>query len=299
MPPQSLERAGQPNVRSLNPMHKTQPDKILVFIPAYNCAPQIPRVLAKLAAVPSGTFAQVLVVDNQSKDGTPAAATEAASKLTGPGLSGPDILIVRNNDNYGLGGSHKSAFAHAAANAFTHVIVLHGDDQGRIEDVLPVLAAGLHRRFDCCLGSRFSRRSTLHGYALTRRLGNFVFNALFTLVSGRVITDLGSGLNIIGRRVFSDPALLRYSDDLRFNCYLLLGLVDARRTFRFFPIHWSEEDQISNVKIVSQSLNTLKILWQYLTSRRTFRTADHRAISRPTYTFNVVHHQPALPESTQ
>lgn len=286
MPLQPLDRAGGLADRT--------PDKILVFIPAYNCAPQIPRVLAKLAQVPPGTFAQILVVDNQSKDGTAAAATEAASKLTGL-----DILIVRNNDNYGLGGSHKSAFAYAAANAFTHVIVLHGDDQGRIEDILPVLALGLHRRFDCCLGSRFARRSTLHGYALTRRLGNFVFNALFTLVSGRWITDLGSGLNIISRRVFTDPALLRYSDDLRFNCYLLLGLVDARHTFRFFPIHWSEEDQISNVKIVSQSLNTLKILWQYLINRRTFRTADHRATPRPAYTFDIIHHQPALPESTR
>lgn len=285
MPPQSLERAGQPNDRSLKP----EIDKILVFIPSYNCAPQIPRVLARLAAVPPGTFAQVLVVDNQSKDGTAAAASEAARNL-----AGTDILIVRNNDNYGLGGSHKSAFAYAAANAFTHIIVLHGDDQGRIDDILPVLAAGLHRRFDCCLGSRFSRRSTLQGYALTRRLGNFVFNALFTVVSGRWITDLGSGLNIFSRRVFDDPALLRYSDDLRFNCYLLLGLVDARRTFRYFPIHWSEEDQISNVKIVSQSLNTLKILWQYLTRRRAFRTADHRAIPRAAYTFNVVHHQAAF-----
>ena len=97
----------------------------------------------------------------------------------------------------------------------------------------------------------------------------------------------------------TDPAVLRYSDDLRFNCYLLLGLVDRRYTFRYFPIHWSEEDQISNVKIVSQSLNTLKILWLYLTSRQAFRTADHRAISRPTYTFNVVHHQPALAAPSQ
>ncbi len=287
MPLESLDRAS------------STPDRILVFIPAYNCAPQIPRVLAKLAAAPPGTFAQVLVVDNQSKDGTAAAASEAAGKLTGPGLSRTDILIVRNNDNYGLGGSHKSAFAHAASNGFTHVVVLHGDDQGRIDDVLPVLASGLHRRVDCALGSRFSRRSTLHGYSFTRRLGNFVFNALFSLVSGRIVTDLGSGLNVIGRRTFTDPSLLRYSDDLRFNCYLLLGLIDSGQTFRYFPIHWSEEDQISNVKIVSQSLNTLKILWQYLTNRRAFQTADHRATPRAAYTFDTIHHQPALSSPAQ
>ncbi len=278
MTPLSPERAvREPQLGS------AAPDRLLVFIPAYNCAPQIGRVLTKFNALPRGTFEEILVVDNQSKDNTREAALDAAQIVRDI-----KVTVVRNRDNYGLGGSHKSAFAYASAQGFTHVIVLHGDDQGDIADVLPVLAAGLHRRYDCCLGSRFSRRSKLKGYALTRRLGNFVFNALFSLVSGRVITDLGSGLNIINRATFTDPAILRYSDDLRFNCYLLLGLVDAGRSFRFFPISWAEEDQISNVKIVSQSINTLKILVQYLFSRRTFRTGEHRAIARPAYQFNVL-----------
>ncbi len=198
------------------------------------------------------------------------------------------VKVVRNQQNYGLGGSHKAAFAYAAEHGFTHVVVLHGDDQGDIADVLPILAAGQHLRFDCCLGSRFARGSRLRGYAPTRRLGNYVFNALFSLVSRRFITDLGSGLNVFSRRVFADPALLRYSDDLRFNCYLLLGLVDAGRSFRYFPITWSEEDQVSNVKIVSQSLNTLKILVQYLFARGAYRSTDHRATAHATYSFDVL-----------
>ncbi len=263
------------------------PDRILVFIPAYNCAPQIGRVLAQFNDVPPGVFEQILVIDNQSKDGTAAAALEAANSV-----QSAKVLVVRNRENYGLGGSHKSAFAYAIDHGFTHVVVLHGDDQGRIADVLPLLTAGLHRRFDCCLGSRFSRRSTLAGYSTIRKVGNYIFNALFSLVSGRKITDLGSGLNVISRAAFSDPALLRYSDDLRFNCYLLLGLVDSGKTFRYFPIHWAEEDQISNVKIVSQSLNTLKILVQYLFARKRFRTGEHRAIPRSSYRFDILGQAP-------
>ena len=258
-------------------------DRILLFIPAYNCAPQIGRVLAQLADLPSGLFEEVLVVDNGSSDGTREAALSAAKQVTHA-----PVTIVRNHDNYGLGGSHKAAFAYASAQAFTHVVVLHGDDQGRIANILPVLASGMHRRYTCCLGSRFARRSRLQGYAWTRRFGNYVFNALFSLVSGRFITDLGSGLNIFSPSVFADPFLLHYSDDLRFNCYLLLGLVDSGRSFRYFPIQWSEEDQISNVKIVSQSMNTLKVLWQYLFKRSFFRTADHRTTARTSYTFGIV-----------
>lgn len=260
-----------------------QQDRILLFIPAYNCAPQIPRVLEQLRGVPPSTFAEVLVVDNHSKDGTREAAIAAAKTL-----SAPRVQVVQNSENYGLGGSHKSAFAYAAANGFTHVAVLHGDDQGKVADLLPVLDAGLHRRFDACLGSRFMKGAKLKNYSAFRIFGNHVFNALFTVTSGRRITDLGSGLNIFGRKVIEDPGVLRYSDDLRFNCYLLLGLVSGNKTFQFFPIHWSEEDQISNVKMFSQSMRTLGILWQYLTSRNGFRTQDHRDHPREQYTFRLL-----------
>lgn len=260
-----------------------QQDRILLFIPAYNCAPQIPRVLEQLRHVPGGTFAEVLVVDNHSKDETREAAIGAAKMLRPL-----RVQVVQNSENYGLGGSHKSAFAYAAANGFTHVAVLHGDDQGKVADLLPVLEAGLHRTYDACLGSRFMKGSRLKNYSGFRIFGNHVFNALFTATSGRRVTDLGSGLNIFGRRVFEDPAVLRYSDDLRFNCYLLLGLVSGKKSFLFFPIQWSEEDQISNVKMFSQSMRTLGILWQYLTSRKAFRTEDHRDRPREQYTFRVL-----------
>ena len=42
--------------------------------------------------------------------------------------------VVRNRENYNLGGSHKVAFDYAVAQGFTHVIVLHGDDQADIAD---------------------------------------------------------------------------------------------------------------------------------------------------------------------
>ncbi len=53
---------------------KTTPEKLLVFIPCYNCALQIGRVLAQLKGPLAQRFAEVLVLDNGSKDGTVAAA---------------------------------------------------------------------------------------------------------------------------------------------------------------------------------------------------------------------------------
>jgi len=258
-------------------------DKILLFIPAYNCAPQIVRVLRKLNDIPVGAFYEALVLDNQSRDETVQAALTVMSEV-----ASMPVTIARNSRNYGLGGSHKSAFRYALDHGFTHVAVLHGDDQGSLVDLLPVLQSGLHLRADACLGSRFMGGAKTSGYSRLRILGNHCFNLLFSLALRQRITDLGSGLNLIGRTIFSDPSVLRYSDDLCFNHYLLLNLVDKGRRFEFFPISWREEDQVSNARLVSMTLKMLANLREYLFRRKRFRLDDHRSTPVAEYTFEVM-----------
>lgn len=257
-------------------------DRILVFIPCYNCELQIGRVLAQFTEEISERFEEVLVLDNGSKDRTlemaiASAGTAHVNKVT----------IGRNLENYNLGGSHKTAFAYAEASGYTHVVVLHGDDQGDIRDIIPVIDQGWHRTFDACLGSRFMHKSKLIGYSNFRVFGNHVFNLLFSIGSFSRVADLGSGLNIFARSIFNDQAVLRYSDDLRFNIYLLLSAIDQKRNLKFFPISWREVDQVSNVKMTSQALKTLSILWDYIFRRVRFRSNDHRAVAYTNYDFDV------------
>ena len=259
------------------------PDKILAFIPCYNCAPQIGRVLRQFKGPVGDRINEILVLDNGSGDGTVDRAIKAA-----PEAEVGRLTVARNQANYNLGGSHKAAFAYAAAHDFTHVLILHGDDQGSIADIEPVLQQGLHRVNDACLGARFARGSRLLGYSVFRIFGNHVFNALFTIGTGRRVLDLGSGLNIVGAAVFKDPSVLRYADDLRFNIFLLLGLFDAGRRVLFFPISWREDDQVSNVKMTSQALRTLAILRDRTLRRSAFRRTDFRAVRHERYAFDVV-----------
>jgi len=258
-------------------------DKILAFVPCYNCAPQIGRVLGQFGGEVAKRIDEVLVLDNGSQDGTVEAAITAASAA-----QVPRVTVGRNRANYNLGGSHKAAFAYAAANGFSHVVTLHGDDQGSLADLLPVLSAGTHQRFDACMGARFAKGSRLQGYSSFRIFGNTVFNLLFTAVAGKRVLDLGSGLNLVGRAIFTDPDVLRHADDLRFNVYLLLRMIDQGRRIMFFPISWREDDQVSNVRMVSQARRTLAIAAEYALKRRHFRLADHRDMKHSDYAFDAV-----------
>ena len=264
------------------------PDKILVFIPCYNCEPQIGRVLAQFRRVPAGLVHEILVVDNRSRDGTVQAALAGMTAVTDC-----PVTVVRNVENYSLGGSHKVAFAYAEEHGFSHVVVLHGDDQGDVADVVPLLQRGTHREYDACLGARFMRGSRLLGYSRFRTFGNGVFNALFTLAARRRVYDLGSGLNVFARAAFETARIARYPDDLRFNVYLLLGLIDAGRRLHFFPISWREDDQVSNVRMVSQALKTVTITSEYVFDRGGFRAGEHRELPRAEYRFELVGRHPA------
>lgn len=258
-------------------------DKILVFIPCYNCAPQIGRVLAQFKAPVSNHFEEVLILDNGSKDGTIEAAIAAAAEA-----EVPRVTVARNQANYNLGGSHKSAFAYAQEQGFTHVVTLHGDDQGDIRDLESVLRSGQHNRADACMGARFAKGSRLKGYSAFRIFGNYAFNLIFSAAARRWVTDMGSGLNLLARSAFSDPALLRLPDDLHFNPYLLLDMVDRGNKVTFFPISWREDDQVSNVKMASQALKTLGAAKRYAFSRKHFQAKDYRRVKHSRYAFDVI-----------
>jgi dolichol-phosphate mannosyltransferase len=259
-------------------------DRFLVFIPAYNCEAQIGRVIADLACLADepGKFA-IACVENRSTDGTLEVAERALEICPLP-----DKLLAQNVDNYNLGGSHKVAFELARKEGYDYVVVLHGDDQGSIRDILPLLRAGRHKHLDALLGARFMKGATLQGYSLLRTYANIAFNLIFSAVARHRFYDLGSGLNLFRRAIFEDGFHLKYADNLTFNYFLIFGLADTGKRFAFFPINWREDDQVSNAKLFSQGLTMLRMLGQRIRSKESFLNAEHRAFVRESYPTRIV-----------
>lgn len=247
----------------------TATDRILVFIPGYNCGQQVGRVIAKLAMDGAPPAAEILVVDNQSKDDTVDAAAKA---LRAAAL--PRWKVVRNRSNYNLGGSHKLAFDYAVQNGFSHVIVLHGDDQADIRDFAGPIRDGLHRKHDSLLGARFMPGAKLQGYSLYRRIGNYGLNAICSVLLMRGIADQGSGLNMYSTKYLASGFYRGFDDTLIFPNLMFLHGVMSGSDYRFVPITWREEDQVSNAKAVSQAVRVIRLVAARRRTMAALQTAE-------------------------
>lgn len=180
-------------------------DKILLFIPMYNCEKQIVRVLDQLTEEVCKYLSEVIIVNNRSTDN----GEEMVKKYLDHHEMFVSISLMRNDDNYGLGGSHKVAFQYAMDNDFDYVILLHGDDQGDISNILPYLKNKRYRNYDCFLGARFMRGSKLQGYSKFRTFGNKVYDFLFSLGCRYKVYDLGSGLNMYKVSILRDKFYIK------------------------------------------------------------------------------------------
>ncbi len=257
--------------------------KTLLFVPMYNCSKQIVRVLAQLDESVLKYIDECLVVNNRSTDD----GEEAVLKFRENNPSVP-IKLLRNHENYGGGGSHKIAFNYAIDNGYDYVIVLHGDDQGDIHDILPYLQNGEAYKYDSFLGARFAKGSKLVNYSKFRIFGNHVFNAFMTVILGRKIKDLGSGLNMYSVKYLSSRFYMYFINSLTFYVYMLIYGVHSKSDFTFFPLTWREDDQVSNAKFVKQAKEIFKISFKYRFSpKKTFSCEDNE-YSKIEYLSDVV-----------
>jgi glycosyltransferase involved in cell wall biosynthesis len=258
--------------------------KILLFIPMYNCERQIPRVLAQLTDEVCAQLSEVIVVNNRSTDGGEDAVRGYLADRHMP----LPVTLLRNDENYGLGGSHKVAFSYAMEGGFDYLIVLHGDDQGDISNILPYLQSREYEGYDCFLGARFMKGSRLEGYSRFRTFGNYVYDFLFSIGTGQRVCDLGSGLNMYRVDILKSRYWEKYKDNLMFNYCMVLGSSFYKHRVKYFPILWREDDQVSNVKMMNQAVVVLKLLGSYVLNRKRFITAEHRDRAVERYTAQPV-----------
>ena len=252
----------------------TFPGTILV-IPTYNCGNQIYNLLSKLKNTNiENHFEFVLLIDNCSQDKTVEVARDFYLENQIKWLR-----LAINKKNYGLGGTHKAAIKFCIQSSYNNLVILHGDDQGDIADLL----ANAHEILSNENCAAFLKNSKLIGYSKIRTAGNFLFNILMSIATARKIYDMGSGVNFFRVQELVNIGVFSFPDDLTFNNKLILTLCKHKKEFIFFPIKWSETDQISNVKLFNQSFKILAMIVNH-----TLKIKDSIKIKENNYEFDVI-----------
>ena len=161
---------------------------VAVLIPCFNEEVAIPRVVADFrAALPGAT---VYVYDNNSRDGTVAAARRAGA-------------VVRTESLQGKGHVIRRMFADIDADLY---VLVDGDDTYDASSAPAMIAAALAGGLDMVNGSRTT--ATLAAYRRGHRWGNQVLTGMVGAVFGNRISDMLSGYRVFSRRfVKSFPAL--------------------------------------------------------------------------------------------
>lgn len=83
---------------------------------------------------------------------------------------------------------------------------------------------------------------------------------IFSVATLNRIYDLGAGLNMYHVEMLKDHHYIKFADNLIFNYFSVFALRYYHQTFKFFPLVWSEDDQVSNVKMMSQAIYTLRLV---------------------------------------
>lgn len=138
------------------------------------------------------------------------------------------------------------------------------------------------------------RGSKLQGYSAFRTFGNHVYDILFSAVVRDKIYDLGSGLNMYKVDALKSRFYEKYPDDLLFNYCMILGASNLHLKTRFFPILWREDDQVSNVKMMSQAIRVLKLLRQYALHADNFVSDEHREKEIVQYSAEIIYENGVL-----
>lgn len=159
---------------------------VLVIIPAYNEEESIGQVVTDVKR--SARFADVLVVNDGSTDGTATVARRC----------GADVIDL--GYNLGIGAAVRAGYRLAEEMGYEFAVRVDGDGQHNPDDIQRLLAPVQQGRADVAFGCRFCGGSTSYRTSSARRLGIRVFGLVLSLLLGQKIHDVTSGLRCANRK---------------------------------------------------------------------------------------------------
>ena len=217
-----------------------EPAQTTVVIPAFNEQEAIADVVGRVRG--RGAWREVLVVDDGSTDLTADRAAQAGAR------------VLRHPYNKGNGAAVKTGIREAKGDV---VLLMDADGQHDPEDMARLVAAvGLH---DMVIGARAARDQSP-----TRALGNAIFRALASWLTGRPIPDLTSGFRA-ARRDLLVEILHLLPNGFSYPTTSCLALMKAGYNVTFVPVAAHPRVGTSKIRVVRDGVRFVLIILKIVT----------------------------------
>lgn len=207
--------------------------KITVIIPTYNEKENLPVITAQLMALPLEGLS-LLVIDDNSPDGTGQIADELANKYPGR------VSVMHRNGKLGLGTAYISGFKQLLLTDVDAIAQMDADFSHPPEKLVEMVKT--LEQADIVEGSRYVTGGSLdEKWPLWRKWLSRFGNEYARIILGVPIKDVTGGFRIWKRKVLETIPL----DEVRSNGYVFqveMAYITQKLGFRFveIPIHFNE-----------------------------------------------------------
>src|SRR5436305_1139552 len=214
-------------------------EPISIVIPAYNEEKAVGNVIRELQGLAEreGLTAEIVIVDDGSKDRTAEAAKSAGAR------------VLRHRNNRGYGAALKTGITAAKYN----IIIITDADGTYPSEYIPLLLEQLETA-DMVVGARTGRNVRI---PKIRRPAKWVLNKLANYVTSANIPDLNSGL-----RAFRREIAMQYfhilPDQFSFTTTITLAMLCDKYAVSYIPIDYRQRTGRS--KIVPWDAGSFAIL---------------------------------------
>jgi dolichol-phosphate mannosyltransferase len=164
-------------------------DRTTVIVPTYNERENLPPLAQRLLALP--TPVDVLIVDDNSPDGTGKVADEFAAKH-------PAIHVLHRAEKGGLGRAYIAGFKWALARDYEYIFEMDGDLSHNPDDIPVFLEAA--KDAELVLGSRYVNGIRIINWPLSRLMLSKSAAKYVQVITGMPFTDPTGGYKCFRRR---------------------------------------------------------------------------------------------------
>jgi dolichol-phosphate mannosyltransferase len=221
--------------------------KITVVVPTYNEAQNLPRLAASLFELQLPDL-KVLVVDDNSPDGTGQLAEEIAAQRPGR------VSVAHREGKLGLGTAYLEGFARALADGAQVIVQMDADFSHPPEKILNLVAAVEH--CDVALGSRYLPGGQLdERWPMWRKGLSYFGNFYARMILGIPVRDVTGGFRAWRRETLAGMPLER----VRSNGYVFqvemiylahkLGYSFQEVPFYFADRRWGESKMSLRIQL--------------------------------------------------